>query len=271
MKNNSNLAKAKREKNDEFYSMYSDIEKELQHYEKHFVGKVIYCNCDSSESNFVKYFKNNAERLRIKELHFSWYNQETGEGSFNSKESIELLKEADIVVTNPPFSLFREFIALLEEHNKQYLVIGNQNAITYKETFKLIKDNKLWLGMTQPKEFRQPDNSIKKFGNICWFTNLTHSKRNEPLLLCKTYAGNEAHYPKYDNYDSIEVSKTKDIPLDYEGVMGVPISWLDKYCVSQFEILGLDNNTLNEGLGKGCNSIKGESIYRRIIIKHKTK
>jgi len=278
---NTNLTKAKREKNDEFYTQLVDIEKELQHYTEHFKDKVVYCNCDSPDSNFVKYFNENKERLGIKEFYHSWYNMETGEGSFNSPESIELLEKADIIVTNPPFSLFREFIALMELYQKKYLVIGNMNAITYKETFKLIKGRKLWVGVNFNKtvEFRldntyekhnRIDESGNKYGNvpaICWFTNLSHNKRNERLFLYKEY--NETEYPKYDNYDAIEVSKTKDIPKNYNGVMGVPITFLDKYNPEQFEILGLDNHLLNEGSGNGCNSINGKKIYRRLIIRRK--
>jgi hypothetical protein len=188
--------------------------------------------------------------------------------SFDSIESVELLKKADIVVSNPPFSLFRDYIDLLEKHNKKYLIVGSMNAITYKETFKLIKENRMWLGINNPKEFIQPDNSIKKFGNISWFTNLPHKKRNEKMILYKEYSPEE--YPTYDNYTAIEVSKTNEIPLNYEGVMGVSISFLSKYCPEQFEILGLDNHTVDyTKKTAGCNSINGEKIYRRLIIKHK--
>ena len=158
-------------------------------------------------------------------------------GDFRSPESIELLKEADIVVTNPPFSLFREYIAQLMEYDKKFLIIGNKNAITYKEFFPLLKDNKVWIGYNNVKEFRQPDGSMKKFGNIGWYTNLDIKKRHEELVLYKKYTPEE--YPKYDNYDPINVDKVSDIPIDYDGVMGVPITFLDKYNPEQFEIMGI--------------------------------
>jgi hypothetical protein len=173
------------------------------------------------------------------------------------------------VVTNPPFSLFREFLSLLFQYNKKFLIIGNMNAITYKETFKLIKNNKLWLGINSPKEFVQPDGSVKKFGNICWFTNLEHKRRNEPLFLYKQY--NDKEYPKYDNYDAIEVSKTTDIPMDYDGVMGVPISFLTKYNPSQFEIVGIDREMMEKDHGYVSRFfIRGSEVYARILIKHKS-
>lgn len=161
-----------------------------------------------------------------------------GNGDFRSEECLALLDEADIVVTNPPFSLFREYVAVLMKHKKKFIVIGSQNAITYKEIFPLLKDDDVWLGSTHPKEFIQRDGTVKKFGNICWFTNLDIKKRHEELILVKKYAGHEDEYPTYDNYDAIEVSKVADIPLDYDGVMGVPITFLDKYSPDQFEIVG---------------------------------
>lgn len=161
-----------------------------------------------------------------------------GNGDFRSEECLALLDEADIVVTNPPFSLFREYVAVLMEHQKKFIVIGSQNAITYKEIFPLLKDDDVWLGSTHPKEFMQRDGTVKKFGNICWFTNLDIKKRHEELILVKKYAGHEDEYPTYENYDAIEVSKVSDIPFDYDGVMGVPITFLDKYSPDQFEIIG---------------------------------
>ena len=199
-------------------------------------------------------------------------------GDFRNAECIELLKQADIVVTNPPFSLFREYVAQLIAYDKKFLIIGNQNAITYEEIFPLIKGNKLWLGYTNPKEFVVPqiinknciENSngviIAKFGNIVWFTNLEHSKRNEELPLYKLY--NPEEYPKYDNYDAINVDKVNEIPCDYDGVMGVPITFLDKYNPEQFEILGMDDHRV-EWRGKGP-SINGKVLYRRIIIRRRT-
>ncbi|EOG8475503.1 adenine-specific methyltransferase EcoRI family protein [Campylobacter upsaliensis] len=204
-------------------------------------------------------------------------------GDFRSKDCMELLKLADIVVTNPPFSLFREYVAQLVEYGKKFLIIGNQNNITYKETFSFIKENKLWLGRTLsyaafkvPSYYEERSNRFwidengqkwRSFGNICWFTNLTHKKRTEILETIASYKKNPEQYPKYDNYDAINVDKTIEIPLDYNGIMGVPITFLDKHNPKQFEILGLDNHLLKNGLGAGCNSINGKKIYRRIIIR----
>lgn len=204
-------------------------------------------------------------------------------GDFRSPECIEILKQSDIVVTNPPFSLFREYVAQLMEYEKKFVIVGNQNAITYKETFKLIKENKIWLGnKSGDMAFRVPDYYEEKatrywqdetgqkwrsLGNICWFTNLDHAKRHEELLLYNTYSAEE--YPKYDNYDAIEVSKTKDIPIDYQGAMGVPITFLDKYNPEQFEIIGLDRYVKdNPNYGKRF-TLNGKETYARILIKHK--
>ena len=166
-----------------------------------------------------------------------------GDGDFRSEECLALLDEADIVVTNPPFSLFREYVAVLMEHQKKFIVIGSQNAITYKEFFPLLKDDKVWLGSTHPKEFIQRNGTVKKFGNICWFTNLDIKKRHEELILVKKYVGHEDEYPIYDNYDAINVNKVKDIPYDYMGVMGVPITFLDKYNPDQFELVAFRKGT----------------------------
>lgn len=257
MYTNENLKLAKRNKNDEFYTQYCDIEAEIKHYRKCFRGKVIYCNCDNPKhSQFYRYFKNNFNRFGLKKLIVTYHKkgskvykiemypgvtlkkQMKGNGDFRNEECIELLRKCDIVVTNPPFSLFREYVAQLMEHEKKFLIIGNINAITYKEIFPLLKDNRIWLGYTSPKEFLQADGSVKKFGNILWYTNLDHRKRHEPLDLRGVYYDSDK-YPKYDNYDAIEVSKTADIPCDYDGVMGVPITFLDKYCPEQFEIIGM--------------------------------
>lgn len=183
------------------------------------------------------------DMLDVAELFKSHENELTelhGDGDFRSEECLKLLDEADIVVTNPPFSLFREYVATLMERKKKFIVIGSQNAITYKEIFPLLKDNDVWLGSTHPKEFMQRDGTIKKFGNICWFTNLDIKKRHEELILVKRYTGHEDEYPKYDNYDAIEVSKVADVPFDYDGVMGVPITFLDKYNPDQFEIIDIN-------------------------------
>jgi len=290
-KKNVNLHKAKKEKNDEFYTQLSDIENEVKYYKDHFKNKVVFLNCDDPEdSMFWNYFALNFEFLGLKKListHFETkkpsYKLELvsdinkdgkinkldtiitplmQNGDFRSPECIEILKECDMVVTNPPFSMFREYIQILIEHEKKFLVIGNMNAVTYKEIFKLIQENKIWLGINSPKKFIQPDKTIKKFGNILWFTNLEHKKRNEELILFKTYYGNETGYTKYDNYQAIEVSQVRDIPFDYKGVMGVPITFLDKYNPNQFEIIKFRKGDDDKDL-----SISGKCPYFRILIK----
>lgn len=286
---NAQLHGAKKAKDDEFYTEYVDIENELSHYTDHFRGRTVLCNCDDPRiSNFFRYFANNFDYLGLRRVIatcyrncqpdlFSSMSDEhavylvydgnggkptpdfskadvlplEGDGDFRSPECVRLLDEADIVVTNPPFSLFREFIGLLEQHEKKFLVLGNQNAITYKEIFPLIKSNRLWLGYKSgDMSFRVPADSEprktrfwvdgtgqkwRSMGNICWFTNLDIRKRHEELLLWRKYRPED--YPKYDNYDAINVDKVADIPVDYDGVMGVPITFLDKYNPDQFEIV----------------------------------
>ena len=273
---NENLNKAKAAKNDEFYTRLQDIEKELKHYTEHFKGKVVYCNCDdANRSNFFKYFSTNFQKLGLKKLITSGLKDNgtgivaiqkgddidiyDGNGDFRSEECIEFLKEADIVVTNPPFSLFREYVAQLMQYGKKFLIIGNMNTITYKEIFSYIKNNELWLGITSVKDFIQPNGEIKKFGNICWFTNLEHNKRNEELILYKHYSPTE--YPKYENADAIEVGKVAEIPMDYGGVCGVPISFLDKYCPNQFRIVKFRKGDDGKDL-----SVNGKCPYFRILI-----
>jgi len=196
-----------------------------------------------------------------------------GDGDFRAPECIELLKEADIVITNPPFSLFREYVGQLIEYNKKFLIIGNDTARTYKEIFKLLKENIIWCGYTRVKEFGQPDGTFRKFGNVGWYTNLDVKKRHEELILYKTYKGNEKDYPKYDNYDAIEVSKLKDIPLDYRGVMGVPITFIERYNPKQFEIIGLIAGNIRglsgipSKIGKDGPYLKGKLKFGRILIK----
>lgn len=323
---NNNLHQAKRSKKDEFYTQLADIENELRHYRQHFKDKVVYCNCDDPRiSNFFHYFSYNFEDLGLKKLITTCYKNQNrdlfsshdseqaiyleykgdkngnripdieeigvkylkGDGDFRSAESIELLKQADIVVTNPPFSSFRDYVAQLVKYDKQFVIIGNVNAITYKEIFKLIKENKIWLGYKngdmafkvpdyyEPRKTRywQDENGQKwrSFGNISWYTNLDISKRHEDLILYKAYTPEE--YPKYDNYDAINVNKTKEIPIDFKGIMGVPITFLDKYNPEQFEILGC---SYSYGRPKGWNTsinmsgtINGKSIYKRLLIKNK--
>ena len=304
---NSNLHNAKRAKNDEFYTQLSDIEKEMAHYKDFFKEKIVYCNCDDArESNFFQYFALNFEYLGLKKLITTGYKESgkgvaliyegdkngnkivenneiiirelDGNGDFRSAECVELLKEADVVVTNPPFSLFREYVAQLMKYGKKFLIIGNKNAITYKEIFPYIKDNELWLGITNPDEYRLPNGEItQSVKGLCrWFTNIPHNRRNTELDLYKNYSVDE--YPKYDNYDAIEVSKVTDIPMDYEGVMGIPITFLDKYCPTQFEIIGqlnvgcfMDNNGWQGSNGKNMLSVNGKTAYKRVLIRKKVK
>lgn len=290
MSNNTNLHQAKSTKNDEFYTQIEDIDKELKHY--NLKGKSIYCNTDDyRKSYFVKYFVDNFNRLGIDRITATSFDNGDGaymyqydginaiqrklegNGDFRSAECVELLKQSDVVVSNPPFSLFREYVAQLMGYGKKFLIIGNKNAITYKEIFPLIKNNKLWLGVTSPEDFVQPKGDKKKNmkGLTRWFTNVEHSNRIYPLDLYKRYDAEK--YPKYDNYDAINVNKTKDIPMDYDGVMGVPVTFLDKYCPTQFEIVGMaeDNGKGQSGKANwdGLNThcvINGENKYKRIFI-----
>ena len=323
---NRNLTQAKRGKNDEFYTQLADIENELRHYTPHFKGKVVYCNCDDPKvSHFFKYFSLKFPNLGLKKLVttcyrnqdpdlFSRHNTERaikleydgfragdcvpdaedigitplqGDGDFRSEECITILKQADIVVTNPPFSLFREYIAQLIEYDKKFLVIGNMNAITYKEFFPLIMNNRLWMGpsiTSGDRKFGVPDHyplnaatsGIDKDGQrfvrvkgVRWFTNLDHAQRHEDLILYRQYSSSE--YPKYDNYDAINVSKTKDIPMDYRGKMGVPITFLDKYNPDQFEIVGMDGDVITGFSGNQSSRfyVNGRRLYARIVIRNK--
>ncbi|MDF2880239.1 MAG: adenine-specific methyltransferase [Clostridiaceae bacterium] len=283
MKNN-NLKNAKKEKNDEFYTQLSDIEKELKHYKEQLKDKNVFCNCDDPEySNFWNYFKLNFEHLGLKTLIATHYEKVKPSyklefdgkdtiktdlkqnGDFRSPESVEILKQSDIIITNPPFSLFREYIGQLIEYDKKFLIIGNNNSITYKEVFSLIKENKIWLGYSpRSMKFKMPDNTFKDV-NACWFTNLDTTKRHEKLILYKTY--NEHDYPKYDNYDAINVNKVSAIPCDYNSVIGVPITFMDKYNPKQFEIIGQTGVDID--LTKGRPYINGKRMYARILIKRK--
>ena len=209
-----------------------------------------------------------------------------GDGDFRSEECIKWLEKCDVVVTNPPFSLFRDFVAQLVKYDKKFLVVGNMNAITFKEIFPLIKENKLWVGISTfnngmyfaiPNDYEYKDTykfkreidgkKVMRVASICWFTNISHSKRNLPLDLYKKY--NPKDYPKYDNYDAINVDKTSDIPMDYNDVMGVPITFLDKYCPTQFEIAGIANNARYIGDFPCLTKINGKPIYNRILIRRK--
>jgi hypothetical protein len=316
---NKLLQKAKKSKSDEFYTQLCDIESELKHYKTHFKDKVVFCNCDDPRiSNFFKYLSVNFEALGLKKIIASCYREQSGDllnefssekgffyeyentpeqksrlnspevipfkgdGDFRSDESIELLKQADIVVTNPPFSLFREYVGQLVNHKKKFLIIGNVNAITYKEIFKLVKENMAWLGINLgrgvsgfivPEHYElygtearidESGNRIVSPNNCLWLTNLDTFKRHEDIPLVKKYFGNENEYPKYDNYDGINVNKTKDIPSDYPKAIGVPITFLHKFNPEQFEIIKFRKGDDNKDL-----SINGKCPYFRILVKHK--
>lgn len=265
MPRNDNLTAAKRTKNDEFYTQLEDIEKELVHYYDSLRNKTVFCNCnDSEQSNFWHYFDQNFDRIGLKGLVITQYDpngpahklkirrdEATGQrlppvrtnlklnGDFRSNESLEILKWCDVVVTNPPFSLFREYVAKLMEHEKKFIIVGSMNAITYKEIFPLLKDGKMWLGYTIPKRFRQPDGSTRVFGNVLWYTNLDIPRRHEILTLHRRYADDPGAYPKYANFDAINVDRIQDIPGDYDGLMGVPITFLNHHCPQQFDIVGI--------------------------------
>lgn len=276
MANKKNLENAKKNKNDEFYTRREDIERELKNYRDHFNDKIVFCNCDDPEySNFYFFFKEQFDRLKLKKLITIHYNKEgnsykleisrnsdgimqgpvklplSGNGDFRSDESIELLKESDIVVTNPPFSLFREYVLQLIEYEKKFLIIGHQNAISYKEIFKLIKENKLWLGFgfkgnaahfinKHYEDYASASDhkeGMIRVSGVTWFTNLDHSKRHEFIDLWSEY--DPQLYPKYENYDAINVDESKNIPKNYFEPMGVPITFLDKINPEQFEILAI--------------------------------
>ena len=288
--NNKGLGSAKTNKKDEFYTQLSDISNEMQHYEAYFKGKTVLCNCDDPRvSNFFQYFALKFKTLGLKKLITTCYkNQDIdlfsshtvdravylvyegdkngnnvpdpeeigihtlkGDGDFRSQECIELLKEADIVVTNPPFSLFREYVSQLIEYDKKFIIIGHQNAIKYKEIFPLIKENKIWLGYgfkggaahfisnyTDTAVGGEHKQGMIRVSGVVWFTNLPTKKRDEELILTESYS--PERYPKYENFDAINIDKVEDIPSDYYGLMGVPDSFLDYYNPEQFEILGAD-------------------------------
>lgn len=370
---NSNLTNARNAKNDEFYTQYHDIQKEIEAYlefnSKLFKGKTVLMPCDDPEwSNFTKFFAQNFERFGLKKLISTSYAVESklyksnyqptlfevndpqydeyktrkngkiftltrdksgdgkidvndlewkylkGDGDFKSKEIIKLRDEADIIVTNPPFSLFRDFLAWIVEANKQFLVIGNINAITYRELFPLIQADKLWLGATNfnkgmyfkvPSDFvyastykfekEQNGEKVNRVPGVCWFTNIDHGRRHQPLPLM-TMSDNlkfskhkeikgKAAYDKYENYDGIDVPFTDAIPSDYKGIMGVPITFLDKYSPEQFEIIWQASGNTRASAPKeilkrlkytphpddrgGCTIVNGQRTYGRILIKHR--
>ena len=327
---NRGLHSAKRNKKDEFYTQLSDIERELRHYRSQFRGKIVYCNCDDPYiSAFFEYFAKNFEFLGLKKLITTCYKSQSvdlfsqgdsdvaikleyvggakdnlptaddigvthlaGDGDFRSEECIAILKEADIVVTNPPFSLFSEYVSQLASFEKKFIIIGHQNAITYKDVFPLIKDNKMWLGYGFKRNmahFVAPHyedtasdadhrEGLIRVSGVVWYTSLDHNKRHEEMILVQRYNGNEESYPCYKNYDAIEVSRTQNIPMDFDGVMGVPITFLTKYNPDQFEIIGTSDRG-GDGL---INHLylpherrdapvieEGKGVYKRLFIRNK--
>lgn len=242
-----NLHTAKTKKDDEFYTRMCDIETELHHYESILRGKVILCNCDTPESNFSKYFDVNFDRLGLKDL-------VTTDEDFRSDASVALLKRSDIVITNPPFSLWREYLGQLHNFNKKFLIVGSLIAVHYSEAFKLLKTGQIHLGNTHIHTFERPGGGIKP-QVARWYTNLTPCIRPE-LKLTKMYC--ESEYPTYDEFPAINVNKVKEIPSDYFGEMGVPISFIDSYCPTQFELLRVTGP-----------HIRGKKLFIRIIIKRR--
>jgi len=329
---NKQLTGAKKAKKDEFYTQLADIEVELKHYREHFKGKTVLCNCDDPrKSQFFYYFVLNFHLLGLKKLITTCYKNQNpslfsestseqavylvyegedigippkpsiaglvrpleGDGDFRSKECIAFLEEADIVVTNPPFSLFREYVAQLIKYDKKFIIIGNINAVTYKEIFPLIQRDQVWLGPSihsGDREFEIPssypleaagsrtDNEGRRYirvKGVRWFTNLDFPQRHEELTLYKKYS--PEGYPHYDNYDAINVDKVADIPCDYDGVMGVPITYLDKHNPDQFEILDANDFIIRDqapkkphGLIKDKDGyVKGRIVYARILIRNR--
>ena len=321
--NNESITRAKREKNDDFYTRIEDIEEEMWEHRDFLKGKVVYCPCDKvfneGRSEFVNYFTSLFHTLGLKKVIFTQYNPHgvgykaewdlekcgykweyngeyegnkfideseidfyplKGNGSFDSRECREIMKECDVVITNPPFSRFRDFINQIISLGKHFIIIGPDDAITYKEVFPLILNNRVWLGYSRPKAYKiladkaDPNDKAqyevdgvvyKKFGKTCWYTNVEHKKRIVKIPLTKRYTPEE--YPHYDNYDAIEVGSYKDIPVDYDGVMGVPISYLEHYNPNQFQIVGAYNYSKDYN-GKTWNAkLFGKYKYKRLLIK----
>lgn len=251
------LHRARAAKNDEFYTQYADVKQECDNYLSHFFNKIIYCNCDTADSAFVKYFMELQVAGKIRDV---WFSGGIGGDDFRSKESIEKLKAADIIVTNPPFSLFREFIDLLVQYNKKFLVIGNHNSVMYKTVFTGIKENKIWFGVrrwTGGMYFVTPYGI--RGASAVWFTNLEHNI--EPPEL--PFAG-PVELQRYDNANALNVNKSCHLPSNYDGVVGVPITFLQWYNPKKFEILGLDKDCTYDG--KPCR-INGKSLYIRLFVR----
>lgn len=315
---------ANKNKYDEFYTRLSDIDNEIKHYRKHFRGKTVLCNCDDPrKSNFFHYFSHNFEKLKLKKLITVCYkNQQRdlfsqndsekaiyleyegdknnnkvpdpdeigifhleSDGDFRSKECIEILKQSDIVCTNPPFSLLREYVQQLMEYKKKFLIIGSWNVVAYNEIFKFIKNNQMWIGINSQRSFSgfivppnysspgeeahfdEDGNKIIFTGHNCWFTNMDNKKRHEEFMGYQKYT--KEKYPKYDTYNAIECGYVKDIPVDYKGEIGVPPSFMDKYNPKQFDIMGKMSTTKIDEYNLGYPLINGKKKYARIIIKWK--
>lgn len=296
MSKNKKLNNAIKNKNDEFYTQLKDIEKELENYKKHFKNKTIYCNCDNPKfSNFFKYFFDNFENLQLKELIVSYKEKEQGfyliynksnkklklkklkeNGDFRSDECINLLKKSDMVITNPPFSLFKDFINLLLKEKKYFLIIGNSNALSFKKILENFMTNKIRLGINCVRWFFSPNGNLCEGARSFWYTNLDLKQNYQRLDISKSYSTTE--YFEYDNYKAIEVSRTKDIPYNFEGIMGVPITFLSKYNPEQFKIIGADYQVKDGELAYIANKkwkgkldrayLNGERLYSRIFIKN---
>lgn len=298
---NTNLARAKAVKNDEFYTRLEDINVEVIKYKKYFKNKSVLCNCnDGIDSNFFNFFLKNFDVFQLTRLVAIKYNPNgrgvkyevandlnkngfidendivttelIGDGGFETEESIDELKRCDIVCTNPPFSTFRNFIELLTSHKKQFLVIAPQGCTSYKQIFKKIVDGELWMGQSKVKTFNQPDGTTKKFGNICWITNFPYKTSDDTMILTASYyneLNRRENYDKYDNYDAINIDKIKNIPKDYQGIMGVPITILEQINPVQFTILGCNAYSDPDYYGVGPLYVNGKKKYTRILIKRK--
>lgn len=296
---NKQLNNARIVKDDEYFTKLTDIESELQHYKDSFKNKIIYCNADNPKtSNFWKYFVNNFNELKLKLVICTFYTKDytsyittydginikskklNGNGDFRSVECIKTLQVSDIIVTNPPFSLFYEYFNTLIRYDKKFIIIGNKNAVTNKNVFPLIKDNKVWLGYTRPNVFDTPNGETLKVQGLCrWFTNIDIPRRYEKLITERHFA--DKHYDTYDVLpEVINVKRIRDIPIDYNGLMAVPITFIDSYNPEQFEIIDvLNRHTIFNTLGANdrslkmgrlhCCSINGVQTYKRIIIRKK--
>lgn len=292
---NSNLHRAKKAKNDEFYTRYEDIEAEVMKYRKYFRDKVVYLPCDDpieKKSEFWSFFVNNFDAFGIKKLIATYYNENgktykiwidrdningsdirqeelAGDGDFRSPECVEILRECDIVCTNPPFSLMKEFLPLILRYNKQFLVIGPLNAITYKKIFPYVLEKRIWAGYNNVRHFKDPEGNDRTMGNTFWYTNLPNRSLTDEIVLTKKYDSS-----KYDVFDErpdiININRVADIPTNYDGLMGVPISFFQgKYNPNQFEIVGKIDNGSNSDFDFCKSFVNGVEKFKRLVIRHK--